>query len=205
MVIVGQIRYELSHEQAEFPRILSPNGQNDFEGQGQWPPFSLPNDSITGCMFGANFVILAGICDASSCKQCKVYERTDGRTDEHPGGHTFGQTQATTMPIRPESPTGTTSNISDSQVHGAHMGPIWGRQIDHTTLSNSYGVNKTKHSKTIIMGHSGYKYDKVPSNGRWCKSSVHWGNLVGLAGCWHSYRRPDTAWRMTFGERTVKG
>ena len=33
VVTVGQIRYELSHEQAEFPRILSQNGQNDFEGQ----------------------------------------------------------------------------------------------------------------------------------------------------------------------------
>ena len=173
--------------------------------KGQWPPFPITNDSITRCMFGATFVILAGICDASSCKQCEVYERTDGRTDEHPGGRTFGQTQATTMPIRPESPTGTTINIPDSQVHGANMGPILGRQIDHTTLSNSYGVNKTKHSKTYIMGHSGYKYDKVPSSGRWCPSSVDWGNLVGLAGCWHSYPGPDTAWRMTFGERTVKG
>ena len=40
----------------KFSRILSDNGQND---QGQWLPFSIPAESIPGCMFGANFVIPA--------------------------------------------------------------------------------------------------------------------------------------------------
>ena len=40
LVILTQICDELSYGQAEFPRILSQNGQNDLEGQGQWPPFS---------------------------------------------------------------------------------------------------------------------------------------------------------------------
>ena len=35
LVILAQICDELSHGQAEFPRILRQNGQNDFEGQGQ--------------------------------------------------------------------------------------------------------------------------------------------------------------------------
>ena len=41
------------------PRILSQNGRNDFEGQGQWPSFSIPAESIPGCMFCSNLVILA--------------------------------------------------------------------------------------------------------------------------------------------------
>ena len=48
----------LSRKQAKFRRI-----QNDLEGQGQWPPFSIPAKSISGCMFGANLVILAQIYD----------------------------------------------------------------------------------------------------------------------------------------------
>ena len=51
------------HGQAEFPRILSQNGQHDLENQGQWPLFSIPVQSIPGCMFGANLVILAQICE----------------------------------------------------------------------------------------------------------------------------------------------
>ena len=57
--------------QDKFPRILSQNGQNDLEGQGQWPPFSIPVKSISGCMFGAILVILAQICDDLSCRQAK--------------------------------------------------------------------------------------------------------------------------------------
>ena len=67
--VLAQINYELSHGQAEFPRILSKNGQNDLEGHGQWPPFSIPAESIPGCMFGANLVILAQIYDKLSCVQ----------------------------------------------------------------------------------------------------------------------------------------
>ena len=39
LVIRAQICDELCG-QAEFPRILSQNCQNDIEVQGQWPPFS---------------------------------------------------------------------------------------------------------------------------------------------------------------------
>ena len=56
----------ITHGQGKFPRILSQNGQNDLEGQGLWPPFSIPAESILGCMFGANLVILAqSLVDAS--------------------------------------------------------------------------------------------------------------------------------------------
>ena len=71
LVILAQICDELSCRQATFPTILSQNGQNDLEGQGQWPPFSIPTKSIPGCMFGANLVILAQICDELSCGQAK--------------------------------------------------------------------------------------------------------------------------------------
>ena len=81
LVIVAQIYDEFSHGQAKFSRTLSQNGQNDLEGQGQWPPFSIPAESIPGCMFGANLVIPAQICEELSCRQIKVYGRTDRRTE----------------------------------------------------------------------------------------------------------------------------
>ena len=56
------------HGQAGIPRILSRNGQNDLESQGQWPPFSIPAESILECMFGANLVIVAQISDELSHK-----------------------------------------------------------------------------------------------------------------------------------------
>ena len=90
LVILAHIYDEISCGQAEFPRILRQNGQNDLEGQGQWPLFSIPTESIPRCMFGANLVIPAQICDELSCGQGKVYGRTDG------------QTLATTIPLRPE-------------------------------------------------------------------------------------------------------
>ena len=102
LVILAQIYEELSCGQTKFPRILSQNGQNDLEGQGQWPPFSIPTESIPWCMFGANLVISAQICDDLSCGQGKVYGRMDGRTD----WWTDGRTQATTIPLWPERPRG---------------------------------------------------------------------------------------------------
>ena len=73
LVILAQIYDELSCWEAKFPRILSQNGQNDLEGQGLWPPFSIPAETIPWCMFGANLVIPAQICDELSCGQGKVY------------------------------------------------------------------------------------------------------------------------------------
>ena len=66
LVILAQIYDESSRGQAEFPRILSQNGQNDLEGQCQWPPFSIPIESIPGCMFCAKLVILAQIYEELS-------------------------------------------------------------------------------------------------------------------------------------------
>ena len=54
LVILAQIRCKLSRGQIKFPRIRCQNGQYDLEGQGQWPPFSIPAASIPGCMFGEN-------------------------------------------------------------------------------------------------------------------------------------------------------
>ena len=100
LVILAQICDELSCGQAKFPRIPSQNSQNDLECQGQWPPFSIPAEGIPGCMFGANLVIPAQTC-AYRYRVDKL-KFTDGRTDKQ----TDGQTQATTIPLRPERPRG---------------------------------------------------------------------------------------------------
>ena len=70
LVILAQIHYKLSLGQTKFPWILSQDDQNDLEGPGQWPPFSIPTKSISRCMSGANLVILAKICD-ELCGQAK--------------------------------------------------------------------------------------------------------------------------------------
>ena len=96
-VILVQIYDELSRGQAKFPRILSQNGQNDLEGQGQWPPFSIPAESIPWCMLGANLVIPAQICDKLSCGQAKVYGQTDGNENTPSAWNAKGQKAATVV------------------------------------------------------------------------------------------------------------
>ena len=83
LVILAQIRDELSRGQAEFPGIgiLCQNDQNDIEGQSDWPPFSIPAEGIPGCMFGANLVTPAQICEDLSRWQSKVDGRTDASND----------------------------------------------------------------------------------------------------------------------------
>ena len=71
LLILAKTHYKLSRRQSKIPRILSQNGQNDLEGQGQWPPFSILAESIPGCMFGANLVILAPIYDEISHGQAE--------------------------------------------------------------------------------------------------------------------------------------
>ena len=79
LVIPAQICVELLRGPAKFPIILSQNGQNELEGQGQWPLFSIPTESIPWCMFGAILMILAEICDELSCGQGYVHGQTDRR------------------------------------------------------------------------------------------------------------------------------
>ena len=69
-----------------FLEIPSQRGQNDFEVQGQWPLFSIPDESIPWCMFGANLVIPAQICDELSFGQGKagVYTKFSLRLSEEP-------------------------------------------------------------------------------------------------------------------------
>ena len=57
-MILAQIHYKLSHGQLKLPNILSQNGQNNLDGNGQWPQFSVPAENIAWCIFGANLVIL---------------------------------------------------------------------------------------------------------------------------------------------------
>ena len=122
--ILAQICYKLSLRQDKFPRILSQNGQHDLEGQGQRPPFCIPAESIPGCMFGANLVILSQICDELSCGQDKVYGRTDGETD--------GQMQATTISLQPE------------RVKITHCRLCWLRS------QSSYGITKEQCTVSLV-------------------------------------------------------
>ena len=71
LVILTPICDELSWGQAKFHKIQSQNGQNDFEGHGHWPPFSIPAENIPGCIFAVNLAILAQICDELLCRQAK--------------------------------------------------------------------------------------------------------------------------------------
>ena len=85
-------------------RVIVRTGQISYNSESKWPkwpwrsqsmsPFSIPAESIPWCRFGASLVILAQICDELSCGQGKVYGQADG------------QTQATTIPLRPERPRG---------------------------------------------------------------------------------------------------
>ena len=84
LVIQAEICNGLLHRKAKFPRILSQNGQNDLEGQGEWPLFSIPRVSQ-----GANLVIPFQICDELLCRQGKVYKQTDGWTDRQMGTMTI--------------------------------------------------------------------------------------------------------------------
>ena len=105
LVIPAQICDKLLHGQAEFPRILSQSGQNDLEGQGQWPLFSIPDKSIPRCIFGANLVIQAQICDELLGGQAefpRILSQNDlegqGQWPKFSDGQADGQTQATTIP-----------------------------------------------------------------------------------------------------------
>ena len=82
-MILAQIHYKLSHKQAKFPRILRQKGQNDLKDQVQLPLFSIPAESIPGCMFSANMVILSQICDDLLCGQAKFPRilRQNGQND----------------------------------------------------------------------------------------------------------------------------
>ena len=96
LAILSHIREELSCGQAEVPKSLSQNGQNDLEGQGQWHQFSIPAQSIPGCMFGANLMIPAQIIDELSCGQGKVYGQTDRQTVSQPASQPDRQTDRQT-------------------------------------------------------------------------------------------------------------
>ena len=101
LVNVAQICYKLLHRQIKFPRILSQNVQNDLEGHGQWPLFSISAESITGCMDYANLVIPSEMHDELWCGQGQVY----------------GQTQPMTIPLWPERSRGLKIKIT---------GLLWG-------------------------------------------------------------------------------
>ena len=119
LMILVQIHYKVLHGQAKFPRILSQNGQNYLECQGQWPLilnnsweypmmhtwhkfgdsspngqnylegrdewliFSIPTESVSGCMFIAKLVIIAQIGgQLSHVEKVKFMDwQTDWQTD----------------------------------------------------------------------------------------------------------------------------
>ena len=89
LVIPAQICDDLSHGQVKFPRILSQNGQNNVEGQGPWPPFHYQlRRSHDACL-----VIPAQYVMSYHADKVNLMDETDRLTN--------GQTQATTIPLRP--------------------------------------------------------------------------------------------------------
>ena len=81
VVILVQICDELFCGQAEFSRILGQNGQNDLEGKGQWPPFSIPAASSSSVYTG---LVKVFHYVASSI----LRSRKPRRTDVAPARHT---------------------------------------------------------------------------------------------------------------------
>ena len=55
----------------------------------QWPPFSIQAESIPGCIFGANLLMLAQICEELSCGQAKFPRilSQNGQNDLEGQGH----------------------------------------------------------------------------------------------------------------------
>ena len=82
LVILTQIHHKLSWGQAKFPTSPSQNYHNCLEGQCQWATFSIPTESIPGCMFGETLVIPTQICDELLCRQDQVYGQTDEWMDK---------------------------------------------------------------------------------------------------------------------------
>ena len=85
-------------------RIVSWNGQHDPAGQGQWPLFSIPAKSFPRCMFGANLVIPAQICDKLLCEQGELHRQ--GEVHRQTVRQAIRQMQATTIPLWPERTVG---------------------------------------------------------------------------------------------------
>ena len=89
LMILAQIYAELSHGQYEFPRILSQNGQNDLEVKVNDPYFQYQlRVSHDACLV-----------------QIWWFQLKFGYvkfTDRQTNGRTYGQTQAKTIPLRPE-------------------------------------------------------------------------------------------------------
>ena len=71
LVILSQIHYKLSCRKAKFHRILKQDSQNYLEGHSQWSLFSIPTESISGCMFGANLEIPVEIYEELSHRQAE--------------------------------------------------------------------------------------------------------------------------------------
>ena len=115
-----------SNFQATFPKILVWKWLNGLIYQGQWPLFSIPVESIIGCMFGANLVIPVEISD-----EFMGQDRTDG------------QTQVTTIPLRPEIPRGNTAYVTGLQRVKNKQGRNWLRErmINYWASSHNLDIS----------------------------------------------------------------
>ena len=82
LVILAQICDELLRGLVKFPRILSQNAKMTLKVKVNDPHFQYQL-SVPWCMFGANLVIPAQICDELSCGQGNVYGRMDRQTGRH--------------------------------------------------------------------------------------------------------------------------
>ena len=70
LVIISQIHYKVLHRQSKFSRIRIQSGHNDPQGQGEWPIFSKPADSIPECMLCETFLYqFKSVLSEVSCRQ----------------------------------------------------------------------------------------------------------------------------------------
>ena len=69
---------KLSHRQATFLRILSPNCQNDLKVKVN-DLFLQDQPIVPPCIFGANLLTPAQLCDELSCGQGNHYGRKNGQ------------------------------------------------------------------------------------------------------------------------------
>ena len=145
-IILALIDYKLSCRQAKFPRILSPDGQNDLEGQSQWPPFSIPAKRIPGCIFRTNLMIPAQICNELSCRQAKVYARKDRQMD----GQTDRQRQRQyPFGLKGQGVKKTLCLHYDDAIMGAIGSQITSLTIVYSTVYS--GADQSKHQSSASL------------------------------------------------------
>ena len=62
LVLLAENPLQVIWRKSRMPKILGQKGQNDFEGQGQWPPFSILGENILGCLWLGHETMVCAVC-----------------------------------------------------------------------------------------------------------------------------------------------